>query len=97
MITLYAFDPGFGMPSASPFVVKTMIHLTIADRPFETDFVQDYMTAPKGKLPYIRDQETMIADSELIRKHLERRYGVDLDAGLNAAQRAEGVAFSRLA
>lgn len=97
MITLYGFDPAFGMPSASPFVVKTMIQLSIADRPFETEFVQDYSTAPKGKLPYISDRGTLIADSELIRKHLERQYGVDLDAGLSARQRAEGVAFSRLA
>ena len=97
MITLYAFAPAFNMPSGSPFVIKTMIHLAMAKQPFETEIVEDPSTAPKGKLPYIRNGAVTIADSELIRQHLEQRYGVDLDEGLTPAERAEGLAFARLA
>lgn len=97
MITLYAFHPGFGMPSGSPFVVKTMIHLAMAKQTYATEIVHDLSMAPKGKLPYIRDNDDIIADSELIRKHLETRYGVDFDPGLSAADKADAVAYTRLA
>jgi glutathione S-transferase len=97
MITLYAFHPGFGMPSGSPFVVKTMIHLVMAKQPYEIEILGDLSTAPKGKLPYIRDNDDIIADSELIRKHLETRYGVDFEPDLSAADKADAVAYTRLA
>lgn len=87
MITLYAFHPGFGMPSGSPFVVKTMIHLAMAKQAYEIEIAHDLSAAPKGKLPYIRDNGDIIADSEMIRKHLETRYGIDFDPGLSPATR----------
>lgn len=96
MITLYAFEPGFGMPSNSPFVVKTMIHLMMAKQPFVTEITVDLEAAPKGKLPYVRDGKDIIADSELIREHLERQYQVDFDPGLSASDKADAVAFTRL-
>lgn len=77
MITLYAYHPAFGLPSSSPFVVKTMIDLAMVGKSYEIEPTQDPSTAPKGKLPYIRDGDMPVADSELIRKHLEQRYGVD--------------------
>lgn len=97
MITLYAFEPGFGMPSSSPFVTKVMILLKMAKQPFGIEIVHDLSTAPKGKLPFIRDDDAIIADSEIIRRHLESRYHVDLDQGLSAADRALGLALTRLA
>ena len=96
MITLYAFQPAFGLPSASPFVVKTMIHLALAGQPYDIEIVSDLKTTPKGKLPYIRDKDLIIADSEFIRAHLENRHGADFDPGLTAAEKAEGIAWSRL-
>ncbi len=97
MITVYAFEPGLGMPSSSPFVVKTMVHLAMAKQPYEIEVTFDLRSAPKGKLPYIRDGEQTIADSEFIRAHLETRYGADFDPGLTPEQKADGIAFSRLA
>ncbi len=96
MITLYAFEPGFGMPSSSPFVTKTMILLKMADQPFETEIVHDLSTTPKGKLPYIKDGDQIVADSDVIRRHLETRYRVDFDEGLSDSDRAVGLALSRL-
>lgn len=97
MITLYAFDPGFGMPSASPFVVKTMIHLAMAKLPYDVVIATDLKSAPKGKLPYIRDNDETIADSELIRRHIEQHYAIDFDPGLSPRDKADAVAFTRLA
>ncbi len=53
--------------------------------------------APKGKLPYIVDDGTIVADSTFIRFHLEKKYGLDLDHGLSDAQRASAWAAERLA
>jgi len=52
--------------------------------------------APKGKVPYIVDDGEVVPDSTFIREHIERKYGVDLDQGLNARQRAEAWAIERL-
>jgi glutathione S-transferase len=52
--------------------------------------------APKGKLPYITDDAEVITDSTFIRAHIEHKYGVDLDEGLDARQRAQAWAIERL-
>lgn len=95
MITLYAFGPAFGLPDPSPFVTKTAIHLQMAGLPYRTDLT-GFPVAPKGKLPYINDGGEIIADSTFIRAHIERKYGVDLDDGLTARQRAEAWALERM-
>jgi glutathione S-transferase len=91
MITLYAFGPAFGLPDPSPFVMKTAMLLKMAGLPYQTKLA-DPRKGPKGKLPFIRDGEEIVADSTLIRIHLERRYGIDFDAGLSPEQR--GVAWA---
>ena len=95
MITLYGFGSYFGLPDQSPLVMKTMVQLKMAGLPFDVS-VTGYMNAPKGKLPYIRDVEETIADSTFIRKHIESKYGVDLDSGLNDAQRAQAWTIERM-
>ncbi len=97
MITLYAFESGFGMPSSSPFVTKVMILLKMAKQPFGIEIAHDLEKAPKGKLPYIKDGDEIIADSEIIRRHLESRYRADFDKRLNVGERAFGRALARLA
>lgn len=48
--------------------------------------------APKSKQPYIDDEGEIIADSTFIRFHIEKKYGFDFDAGLDA--QAKGVAWA---
>lgn len=95
MITLYAFGPAFGLPDPSPYVMKTAIQLQMAGLPYRTDFT-GFPVAPKGKLPYINDGGTIVADSTFIRAHIERKYGIDLDDGLTARERAEAWAIERM-
>lgn len=95
MITLYAFGPAFGLPDASPFVMKTEVHLRMAALPYRKD-IAGLERAPKGKLPFIADGDVIVADSTLIRDHLERRYDIDLDRGLGARERAEAWAMERM-
>ena len=87
MITLYAFGPGAGLPDLSPFVMKAEMLLKLAGLDYTTNR-RGMRRAPKGKLPYIDDAGTIVADSTFIRAHLETRRGIDFDAGYGAAERA---------
>jgi glutathione S-transferase len=95
MITLYTFGPYFGLPDASPFVMKAEVLLQMAELPYETD-AGGFSKAPKGKLPYIADEGAIVADSSLIRLHIENKYGFDFDAGLSPAERGIARAFDKM-
>jgi glutathione S-transferase len=91
MVTLYTFGPFFGCPDASPFVMKGEMLLKLAGIPYETD-TRGFTRAPKGKLPYIKDGDQIVADSTLIRLHIEKKYGFDFDQALSVRDR--GIAWS---
>lgn len=95
MITLYAFGPAFGLPDASPFVTKAEMLLKMANLPYRTD-TTGFSKAPKGKLPYIDDDGTIVADSTFIRWHLEKKHGIDFDRGLTPEQKAIAWAFEKM-
>lgn len=94
MLTLYTFGPAFGLPDASPFVVKAEMLLKLAGLPYQTDR-SGFRRAPKGKLPYIDDNGEIVADSTLIRLHIEHKYGFDFDAGLTPEQRGAAWMFEK--
>jgi len=95
MITLYKFGPGFGLPDPSPFVTKAELLLKIAGLDYDID-LKGFGKAPKGKLPYIRDDGETIADSTFIRLHIERKYGFDFDAGLSAGEKGLAWAIEKM-
>jgi glutathione S-transferase len=94
-ITLFGSFPTFGLPESSPFVTKTEIQLRLADLPYRK-LPAAPPEAPKGQIPYIEDEGELICDSTFIRRHIERKYGVDLDAGLDSAARAQSWATERM-
>lgn len=91
MITLYTFGPFFGQPDASPFVMKGEMLLKLSGLPYETHS-RGFRQAPKGKLPYISDDGTIVADSTLMRLYLEQKYSIDFDRGLSTRDR--GIAWA---
>jgi glutathione S-transferase len=94
-IDLHCFGPFLGTPDSSPFVIKAMMLLALARLPYRR--VQgNPLKAPQKLLPYIVDAGQTVADSTGIRRHIERKYGVDFDAGLDVRQRAVGWAVERL-
>ena len=95
MITLYTFGPAFGLPDPSPFVTKAEVLLKMAGLPYRMD-TKGFRKAPKGKLPYIRDGEDIIADSTFIRLHLEKRYNIDFDEGLSPKERGLAWAVEKM-
>lgn len=95
MITLYTFGPAFGLPDASPFVMKAELLLKLAGLPYRT-VPGNLRRAPKGKLPYLDDMGRIVADSTMIRWHIEKTYHVDFDAGLSEAERGVAWAVEKL-
>jgi glutathione S-transferase len=95
MIILYAAGPGFGLPEVSPYVEKTEIQLKLAGLAYRKQ-AGDPELSPKGQLPWIDDAGTLVADSTFIRKHLERKYGLDFDEGLDGVARAQAWAIERM-
>ncbi|VVE48150.1 glutathione S-transferase [Pandoraea pneumonica] len=94
MLTLYTFGPAFGLPDASPFVIKAHMLLKLAGLAYQTDR-GGFRRAPKGKLPFIDDDGQIVPDSTLIRLHIERKYGFDFDAGLTPEQRGAAWMFEK--
>ncbi|MGH1417369.1 MAG: glutathione S-transferase family protein [Hyphomicrobiaceae bacterium] len=95
MITLYSFGPAFGLPDPSSFVAKAEVLLKMSGLDYVTD-TTGFNNAPKGKLPYINDDGTVIADTTFIRLHLEKKYGVDFDPGLSDKQKANAWALEKM-
>ncbi|MBV7256218.1 glutathione S-transferase family protein [Pacificimonas sp. WHA3] len=95
-ITLYQYKSGFGVPCPSPFCMKAEILLKMTGQPYRSEIIDDPRKSPKGKLPFIDDDGTPVADSELIRWHLETRFGTDFDEGLTDGERAQSHAFCRM-
>jgi glutathione S-transferase len=95
MITLYTFGPYFGLPDGSPLVIKAMLLLKFAGLPYKEDR-GGFGKAPKGKLPYIDDDGTVVPDSTFIRFHVEKKYGFDFDAGLTPEQKAAAWAIEKM-
>jgi glutathione S-transferase len=95
MITLFTFGPAFGLPDPSPFVTKAEVLLKLSGLAYETRR-KGLRGAPKGKLPYIDDDGAIVADSTLIRLHLEERHGIDFDKGLSPAEKGVAWAFEKM-
>ncbi|MBS0517203.1 MAG: glutathione S-transferase family protein [Proteobacteria bacterium] len=94
-IILYGFGPGFDLPEVSPFVTKTEVQLKMAGLPYTKERSRPD-ASPKGQLPFISDDGVPVADSTFIRAHIEKKYGIDLDRGLDVRQRAEAWAIERM-
>jgi glutathione S-transferase len=95
MITLHKFGPFLGTPDSSPFVIKVMMLLKFAQL-FYREAQGNPFKAPRRFLPYIVDDGVKIADSHLIRLHIEKKYRFEFDAGLNREQKAAAWAVERM-
>ncbi len=97
MLKLVVLPSAFGVRNVSPFCLKTEMLLTALGLPFDMEELQDPRKAPKGKLPFLLDGDTCVADSELIAEYLDQKTDGAVYAGMSAAQKAQGLALLRLA
>ena len=94
MITLYNIGPFYGLPDPSPFCLKVETYMRMAGLEFETSSgAVNLRNAPKGKLPFIKDNGKIIPDSAFIISYLKETYGDKLDAPLDKKQKAIAHAF----
>ncbi|SFM79573.1 glutathione S-transferase family protein [Nitrosomonas communis] len=94
MLKLYQFERTWGIPNLSPFCCKIETYLRMAGVEYEIKPALPF-GAPKGKLPYIKDNSETIGDSRFIINYLKSNYK-DLDKGLSDAEVAISVAMQRL-
>lgn len=95
-ITLYAFPTGPGFFNFSPYCTKVEILLALAGLEFSLEMPEDYKTFSKGKLPVLKDSDSIIEDSEIIRLHIAEKYGKELDGSLSTTAKATGHAVCRM-
>ena len=95
MLTLLVYGPDFGLLDSSPFCEKALTLLKMSGLAFTTAPPQ-FSKAPKGKFPVLMDNGAAVADSTLIRFHLETVHGIDFDRGAPADLIASAWAFEKL-
>ncbi|MGH7247257.1 MAG: glutathione S-transferase family protein [Pseudomonadota bacterium] len=96
MITLYSYPELFGVADNNGYGLKVFAFMRLADLPFRHRHIFDASAAPRGQLPYIVDDGEAIGDSESIIAHLNEKYALAVDVGLNVAQRDQNLLITRL-
>lgn len=96
MITLYQFAPALGVRCPSPICLKLETYLRMVELPYQVAANTDVLKAPKKKLPYVTDDNRVIADSGFIISYLKETYGDPLDARLTPKQRGAMLGMRRL-
>lgn len=95
-IIVHQLPGAWGLPSISPFCLKLDVWLKLARLPFRAVVDATPFGGPKRKLPFIEHEGKKIGDSGFIIEYLEKRFGVDPDAGLSASERGVAHALRRL-
>lgn len=96
-LTLYTLGGAFGLRSVSPFCLKLELLLEHLKLPHSIEVESDPRKAPKGKLPFMKFGDEVIADSELIVARLDALSDGGVYRGLDARQQAYGLGLTRLA
>ncbi len=87
---LFGFGAAPGVEDPSPFVLKVHTFLRMAGIEYESRGNIGYLRkSPKGKLPYLKDGDEIVADSSFIIDYLTEKYSVDLDDHLSKEQKAQ--------
>ncbi len=95
MIKVHKFGPSFGLPDASPFVMKVETYLRMTGQAYEV-VSGDVRKAPRKQLPFVDVDGKIVADSTAIVAHLEGRRAEKLDAHLSPADAAIALAFKSM-
>lgn len=96
-MTLHIFKTAWGGMQPSNLCLKVDIWLQMAGIEFERVASNLASRAPRGRVPFVRFADgSWIDDSETIIATLGARFGVDVDAGLSAAERGISRAVQRM-
>jgi glutathione S-transferase len=95
MIELLQFAPALGLMNASPFCMKAEVFLRLCGLPYRCVSASP-VRAPKGKLPVLRDDGRLIADSHAIIEHLQRQHAERLPPALRRGVQGSQLALKRM-
>ncbi len=87
-LRLYQLPALWDCFSASSFCAKLEAFLRWQNIPYTAVAVHDMRGAPKGKVPYIEDENGKLGDSNLIIEYLSKKHGLNPDASLTTEQKA---------
>lgn len=91
-IKVYSFKGADGVGSASPFCLKLLTWLRMADLGHQIEVLARPPSSTTGKVPYVeRGDGSLLEDSERIIDVLSKEHGVVLDADRSAEQQARAV------
>ena len=96
MITLYSYPELFGVADNNPYGLKIFAFLKLCNLPFRHEHILDPKNAPRAQLPYIVDDGAHIGDSDAIVAYLIKKYGIEIDSGLTAAQHDAHLMIRRM-
>jgi glutathione S-transferase len=96
MIELHTMTPSWGLPTFTPFGLKLIAYMRLAEVPFRIVVEDNPARGPKGKFPWIVDGETTIADSGFAIQHLIDVHGDRLDSWHSEEQHALAHALRRM-
>src|SRR5437016_10224032 len=96
MITLYSYPGLFGVADNNGYGLKLFAFLRLSGIVFRHEHLFDASAAPRGQLPYIVDDGETVGDSATIITHLTAKYGLTIDAGLTAKERAISHLITRM-
>lgn len=95
MIELHQFAPALGLMNASPFCMKAEVFLRLSGLEYRA-LNASPLKAPKGKLPFVRDGDSVIGDSEAIVAWLQQHHHERLPQALRDAPRGADHALRRM-
>ncbi len=94
MIELHQYPPIWDLPSLSPFCIKAEAFLRCYKIKYKVVTEKNPASGPKGKMPFIKDGQKVIADSTFIIDYLIENIIPPEQVDPNL--RAQGLAFQRL-
>ncbi|HYO60222.1 glutathione S-transferase C-terminal domain-containing protein [Archangium sp.] len=95
MLILHQGPTAWGIGNVGPFCLKLESYLRMTGVAYTTR-AADMRRAPKGKVPFIEEDGTLLGDSQLIIEHLKRKHGDPLDAKLGAEDITKGHMVRRV-
>ena len=87
MITLYTYPHLFGLADNNPYGLTIVAFLRLCGLSHRQEHIVDTHDAPRGQLPYIVEDGTVIGDSDLIIAYLIGRHRLAIDNDLSEAER----------
>ena len=97
MMKLHVLPEAFGLRNPGPFAFKCELAITHLKLGHELLDSLDPRTGPKGQMPYLDDEGTIVADSDLILQYVDAKTDGGLYGHLTDVQWADGIAYMRLA